>query len=104
MKIAFIITRADDLGGAQIHVISLAGALQERGHEVTVLAGLGGTLFESLVLKGVSCRLLTRLIHPISLLEDWMALKEIKAILSELKPDLVTTHSNKAGLLGRMAA
>ena len=104
MKITFIITRADDLGGAQVHVRDLAAALSERGEDVTVLAGGGGVLFEALAGSAVDCRKLDRLTHPIRPRQDWAAYKEIRAALQDLKPDLVTTHSNKAGLLGRFAA
>jgi glycosyltransferase involved in cell wall biosynthesis len=99
-----IITRADDLGGAQTHVRDLAVALKARGEEVIVLAGSGGALFEALEEKGVSCRLLKNLMHPINPLKDLLAYLEIKSIIKELNPDLVSTHSNKAGLLGRLAA
>jgi len=47
---------------------------------------------------------LKELVHPVSLRQDRRALGEIKAVLQELQPDLVTTHSNKAGLLGRWVA
>ena len=79
-------------------------ALKERGEAVNVLAGGGGVLFSALEQKGVDCRKLEKLVHPIRPLHDLAALGEIKAALKELKPDLVTTHSNKAGLLGRLAA
>ncbi len=99
-----MITRADDLGGAQVHVRDLASALAERGEDVTVMAGGGGILFDSLEGRGVTCRKLEKLVHPIRPRQDWAAYKEIRAALREIKPDLVTTHSNKAGLLGRYAA
>ncbi len=82
----------------------LAGALVEQGEKVTVLAGGGGILFEQLAKIGVPCRKLKHLMHPISLLQDLAAYREIKQALRELQPDLLTTHSNKAGLLGRLAA
>ena len=99
-----MITRADDLGGAQTHVRDLAVALKERGEQVIVLAGGGGPLFDSLAKHQVECRLLKNLVHPIKPFQDLSADREIKAIIKEIKPDLVTTHSNKAGLLGRFAA
>jgi glycosyltransferase involved in cell wall biosynthesis len=37
-------------------------------------------------------------------LQDLAAFCEIKQALRELQPNLLTTHSNKAGLLGRLAA
>ncbi len=82
----------------------LAVALKERGEAVTVLAGGGGVLFNALHKQGVPCRKLERLVHPIHPVRDLAALIEIRDVLKELTPDLVTTHSNKAGLLGRVAA
>ena len=87
-----------------MHVRDLAAALKERGDDVTVLAGGGGILFEALAARGVSCRLLEKLVHPIRPLQDGAALLEIRSALGEIRPDIVTTHSNKAGLLGRLAA
>jgi len=52
----------------------------------------------------VPCRPLKNLVHPINPVKDLQAFFEIKAILDGIKPDLVTTHSNKAGLVGRLAA
>lgn len=69
-----------------------------------MLAGGGGALFNSLTKHQVEWRLLKNLVHPINLLKDIQAFNEIKAILEKIKPDLVTTHSNKAGLIGRLAA
>ncbi len=103
-RIVFVITRADDLGGAQVHVLEMASALKERGFEVEVLAGGGGVLFEALSRRGVSGRKLEKMVHPIRPAKDLAALKELRGVLQELKPDLVTTHSNKAGFLGRLAA
>lgn len=69
-----------------------------------MLAGGGGPLFDSLAKHHVECRLLKNLVHPIKPFQDLKAYREIKDILKEIKPDLVTTHSNKAGLFGRFAA
>lgn len=99
-----MITRADELGGAQVHVRDLAAALLRQGEDVSVLAGGDGILFEQLAGQGVPFCKLKHLIHPIKPWKDWKAYREIRAVLSEISPDLVTTHSNKAGLLGRLAA
>ncbi len=107
-NIAMVITRADDLGGAQVHVLELASALKARGYDVKVLAGGDhggdGILFNLLKARGVKCRHLKKLVHPIRPGRDLAALKELHGVLQELKPDLVATHSNKAGFLGRLAA
>ncbi len=104
LKVAVIITRADDLGGAQSHVRDLALELKARGNDVTVFAGSEGALFEALKPRAIDCRVIDCLVHPIAPLKDLQAYYEIKARIKELKPDLVSTHSNKAGFLGRLAA
>jgi glycosyltransferase involved in cell wall biosynthesis len=42
-----------------------------------------------------------RSIHP---LKDYKAIKEIKGIIKNFKPDIVHTHAAKAGAIGRLAA
>ena len=93
------------MGGAQSHVRDLAVALKEQGEQVTVLAGgNGGALFEALDRQQMDWRLLKNLVHPLNPVKDLQAFCEIKDLLRKLAPDLVTTHSNKAGFVGRLAA
>jgi glycosyltransferase involved in cell wall biosynthesis len=42
-----------------------------------------------------------REIHP---LRDWRAYVQLKGLIAQLKPDIVHTHSSKAGIIGRAAA
>ena len=44
---------------------------------------------------------LIRAVHP---LRDARCLKQLKALIADLRPDVVHTHSSKAGVLGRWAA
>jgi glycosyltransferase involved in cell wall biosynthesis len=87
-----------------VHVRDLSAALAGRGEEVIVLAGGDGILFEQLAERKVPFQKVEHLVHPIKLWDDWQAYWEIRSVLSEIRPDLVTTHSNKAGFLGRFAA
>jgi glycosyltransferase involved in cell wall biosynthesis len=87
-----------------VHVRDLSAALAGRGAEVIVLAGGDGILFEQLAERNVPFQKVEHLVHPIKPWQDWQAYWEIRAVLSEIRPDLVTTHSNKAGFLGRFAA
>jgi len=104
LNIVFIITRGDDIGGAQIHVRDLAQALQESGHKVTVLCGGSGAFTEMLENRDIPYRALKHLVHPIHPYRDVLAFLEIRRTLEELNPELVCTHSSKAGILGRLAA
>lgn len=104
MRIAYVITRADVVGGAQVHVRDLAAAMQNAGHEATVLAGAPGPLAQQLAARGVAFRDVPALVRPIAPLRDVAALRQLRARLRELRPNLVSTHSSKAGWLGRLAA
>ena len=103
MKIAYIVTRADPIGGAQIHVRDLAAAMQARHHSVLVLTAGTGPFLDDLKAHGLPTVVLRHLTVPIRPLEDIRALREIRAVLAEFRPDLVAAHSAKAGVVGRMA-
>lgn len=103
-RIAFVITRSDAIGGAQIHVRDLAGALCERGHEVRVWVGGRGPFVEALRERGVQVEPLRHLVAPIEPRTDLRGLRELRRRLAAFSPDLLTLHSSKAGVLGRLAA
>jgi glycosyltransferase involved in cell wall biosynthesis len=44
------------------------------------------------------------LVRPVDPLNDWRALQELKAVFRKTRPEIVHTHSGKAGILGRLAA
>ncbi|MCX5645776.1 MAG: glycosyltransferase family 4 protein [Phycisphaerae bacterium] len=107
MKIVHIITRLI-LGGAQENTLITCKVLAERGHEVTLITGpaLGpeGQLFD--LTKGQQYRTIVvdemrRAILPF---QDYASYGKIKTLLRDLKPDIVHTHSAKAGIVGRFAA
>lgn len=104
MRIVYVITRADEIGGAQIHVRDLAVAVRAAGHEVTVLSGAPGPLSEELTAQGVAFRPVPDLVREISPRRDLAGLRQLGTLVRELQADLVTTHSSKAGWLGRLAA
>jgi len=104
MKILFLITRGDSIGGAQIHVRDLAKMLQQDGHAVTVAFGKRGSFSTLLEDEGIAYRLVNGLGRNISLFQDIQALKNILSLIVELDPDIVALHSSKMGILGRIAA
>ncbi len=104
MNIAFVLTRADALGGATVHVRDLACGLESLGHHVVVLVGGRGEVLEDFEQHGVEYRILRWLGRPIHPVKDALAVAELRRVLVELNPDLVCTHTAKAGLVGRLAA
>jgi glycosyltransferase involved in cell wall biosynthesis len=102
MRLAYVITRGDGAGGAQVHVRDVAMAMQAAGHEVVVVCG-GDQFFERTA-PSLPVRATSTLRRPIAPLEDLRAVGEVARILRGFRPDLVSTHSVKAGVVGRLAA
>jgi glycosyltransferase involved in cell wall biosynthesis len=103
MRIAYVVTRADSVGGATIHAIEMARAMLSRGHDAVVFVGGAGPVIERLAAAGIPCRslrFLRRAVHPVYDVRAWFELMEA---LDEFQPDLVSTHTAKAGWIGRAA-
>lgn len=103
MKIAYIVTTAHPIGGAQIHIRDLVISLAAQGHECTVMTGGAGLFVDMLRAAHVPTRQLTDLVVPIRPIRDVRALREIRAGVRQCAPDLIAAHSSKAGILARIA-
>jgi glycosyltransferase involved in cell wall biosynthesis len=107
MKIVHIITRLI-LGGAQENTLITCKLLVSRGHDVTLITGpaLGpeGDLYEQAEDQGFKFLILNELRRQINPFFDIPAYLTIKHLLEQMRPDIVHTHSAKAGILGRYAA
>lgn len=104
MRLMFVITRGDEIGGAQMHVRDLVRRLAADGHDVHVVVGASGALTDELEAVGIptsSCSGLLRQIHPV---HDARAVRQLARMIRAFAPDLVTCHSSKAGIIGRLAA
>ena len=104
MKIAYVITRCDSVGGAQIHVRDLALESVAQGHEIVVITGQSGEITGRLEAAGVRVRVCPGLLREINPLRDLRAVRELTRIMRDELPDVVSAHSSKAGLIGRLAA
>ena len=107
LKILHIITRLI-IGGAQENTLLSCEGQHAAGHEVTLLTGpaIGpeGTLLERAHGGGYRVEIvepMRRAIHPV---RDWETYRILQTRIGELKPDVVHTHSSKAGIIGRWAA
>ncbi|RPH91020.1 MAG: glycosyltransferase family 1 protein, partial [Chroococcales cyanobacterium metabat2.561] len=54
MKILFVITRADTVAGAQVHVRDLARFLQDSHHQVLVVTGTKGIYNDDLTSRNIT--------------------------------------------------
>ena len=106
MKIVHIITRLI-LGGAQENTLITCKLLARRGHDVTLVTGpaLGpeGELFNQAQGQHYKVVVIDGLRRAINPFNDTVSYFQIKKLLRKLRPDVVHTHSAKAGILGRFA-
>jgi glycosyltransferase involved in cell wall biosynthesis len=107
VRICHIITRMI-LGGAQENTLLTCEGLHARGHEVTLIAGpaLGpeGELMSRALRGGYRVAVVEPLRREINLARDRAAAGELRRLLAELRPDVMHSHSSKAGILARRAA
>ena len=106
MKIVHVITRLI-VGGAQENTLLSCEGQHDRGHDVTLVTGpaIGpeGSLMPRAIGGGyrvVTIDAMRRAIGP----KDVATYRALVRTLRELKPDVVHTHSSKAGIVGRYAA
>lgn len=102
LRILYLITHGMT-GGAQTHVLHLASHLCCR-FDIHVAMGMKGSLWNDLAGAGIQVHCVPSLVRDVSPLTDMRALVEIIRLLKKIKPDLITIHSSKAGVLGRLAS
>ncbi|HJZ11763.1 MAG TPA: glycosyltransferase [Acidobacteriota bacterium] len=104
LRVVHIITKLE-LGGAQQNTLHTVRNLNRSLFDPHLITGKGGVLDEEAQqLADVSvhfCDSLVRSIHP---WKDAVAYRHLLDLLVRLKPQIVHTHSSKAGILGRIAA
>ncbi len=108
MRIAHIITRLI-IGGAQENTLF---NVDDQHHlfndDVCLITGPGlgpeGSLEPKARQRGLDLRVLPELRRSLNPLQDWSSLKAIRRAFADYAPQLVHTHSSKAGILGRLAA
>jgi glycosyltransferase involved in cell wall biosynthesis len=108
MRIAHLITRMI-VGGAQENtLLNCQDLIGDYGDDVLLVTGpaLGpeGDLLQQGRGGGVPTRLVPSLRRAIQPWDDTRSYFELKRVLREFRPDVVHTHSAKAGFLGRLAA
>ena len=107
MRICHVITRLI-LGGAQENTLLTCEGLRARGHDVTLVTGppIGpeGELMTRALGGGYEVRVIDELQREIHPARDLSAYRRLRETLAELRPDVMHSHSSKAGILARRAA
>lgn len=107
MKIVHIITRLI-IGGAQENTLLSCEGQHRLGHDVTLLTGppLGpeGSLMYRAQSAGYQVEVIDDMHRALLPHRDYLTYHKLIERLKQLKPDVVHTHSSKAGIIGRWAA
>jgi len=108
MRVTHVITRLI-IGGAQENTVySVLGLKEKPDLKVDLISGFSqgreGSLEPLFDPHPGTLRVIPELVRPIRFLTDWRALVRLRDIFLEERPDIVHTHSGKAGIVGRLAA
>ncbi|HEX5582107.1 glycosyltransferase family 4 protein [Gaiella sp.] len=107
IRVLRVIARLN-MGGPALHVTYLARGLAERGYETTLVAGDVGRGEQSMAFvaerAGVEVVRLPGLSREVSPVRDAVAAWRVARIIRRVRPDVVHTHTAKAGAIGRAAA
>lgn len=108
MHVVHYITRLI-VGGAQENtLLTVEDQHHLFGDRVTLITGPGlgpeGSLEDRAINGGLDLRIINasrRSIHP---WRDWQTYRELVRLLKQIRPDVLHTHSSKAGIIGRVVA
>ena len=107
MRVTHVITRLI-VGGAQENTLATVLGLRNRPDlEVDLLSGPTVGTEGSLepVARAAEClTVVPHLVRAVRPWSDWLAYRRLVRLFQERRPDIVHTHSGKAGILGRLAA
>jgi len=97
-----------NIGGPSIHVILLTAGLRHAGYETRLVVGREsereGNLDDLAAARGVEVTRLAGLGREIRPIRDLRALIALWRLMRRVRPQIVHTHTAKAGMLGRLAA
>ena len=107
IRVLRVIARLN-VGGPALHVTYLARGLAERGYETTLVAGdvARGEASMAFVAEraGVEIVSLPGLSRELAPIHDALSAWRLARIIRAVRPDIVHTHTAKAGAVGRVAA
>jgi len=108
MRILHVITRLI-IGGAQENTVSsVLGLRAKPGMDVQLITGpttgTEGSLDSALANNSLPLTIVPQLVRPLHPWKDWTAWRELVRLFRAQAPQIVHTHSSKAGVLGRLAA
>lgn len=107
IRVMRIIARMN-IGGPATHVTLLNEGLTRLGYECLLVTGMEtareGTLKDEVAARNLSMEIIPSLGREISLNQDIVTLLKLYQLMRQWQPDIVHTHTAKAGFVGRIAA
>jgi len=104
IRVCHVITLLE-LGGAQQNTLFTLSHLDRTRFEPMLIAGEGGILEEEAKrIPLLPTAFLPELVRGVNPVKDAKALFRMVSLMGQWRPDIVHTHSSKAGILGRWAA
>ena len=107
VKILRVIARLN-MGGPALHVAYLTEGLTKRGYDTTLVSGSLARGEDSMAFvadaRGVEVVRIDELGREISPLRDLMATIRLAKLIRKERPQILHTHTAKAGTVGRVAA
>ena len=107
IRVLRIIARLN-VGGPSLHVAHLTRGLADRGYETTLVAGSVGPDEGSMEYAarelGIEPLFVPDLQREIAAGLDLAAVRQLRDVMRDVRPQVVHTHTAKAGAVGRMAA
>ena len=79
MKIAYVITRSDIMGGASVHLLDLVAGAVCLGHEAVIYVGGDGVFVSRARQRGLTCISVDNLVRPISIIKDLRCFFELRS-------------------------
>ena len=106
-KVLRVIARLN-MGGPALHVAYLTAGLAERGYETTLVAGTLARGEDSMAFVaeglGIEVVRIDELRRDIAPLRDALAVMKLARLIRSERPQILHTHTAKAGAVGRLAA
>jgi glycosyltransferase involved in cell wall biosynthesis len=102
LRVATIITRLE--GGAGVHALRGARAMDPGSFRMTIITGRGGRLLDEAARAGLEVIIEPSLRPAIDPRHDLLALRRLGTLFRRRPFDVAHTHCAKAGTVGRLAA
>lgn len=101
-KVLIVIARLN-VGGTAQYIGELTKGLMANGYEVLVATGfVQGAEVEDQIVNEIPTHRIESLGRKISPRNDWRAIKELKELVKIYQPDLIYSHTFKAGFISRV--